>query len=58
MEKWVKKRLDERREKRRIDEGRERERGRYKINLKRKLAKVSATFKGKRIDLPENRVRG
>ena len=30
MEKWVKKRVDERREKRRIDEGRERERGRGK----------------------------
>ena len=30
MEKWVKKRVDERREKRRIGEGRERKRGRGK----------------------------
>ena len=39
-------------------EGREKTKEENKNNLKRKLAKVSATFKGKRIDLPENRVRG
>ena len=39
-------------------EGREKTKDENKNNLKRKLAKVSATFKVKRIDLPENRVRG
>ena len=39
-------------------EGREKTKEENKNNLKRKLAKVSATFKVKRIDLPENRVRG
>ena len=41
-----------------VREGREKEGEENKINLKRNLAKVSATFKVKRIDLPENRVRG
>ena len=38
-------------------EGREKTEEENKNNLKRKLAIVSATFKVKMIDLPENRVK-